>query len=119
MATLLKKFRIEFSGIVEVQGVNSKPSETSIKSFRNSRIKEQLSDQTELDKKTLRQIRLGELIREHSSQAKLVVLTMPIARKGVVSNLLYISWLDVLSDGITAPLMFVRGNQTSVLTFYS
>ena len=119
MATLLKKFRIEFSGIVEVQGVNSKPSETSIKSFRNSRIKEQLSDQTELDKKTLRQIRLGELIREHSSQAKLVVLTMPIARKGVVSNLLYISWLDVLSDDITAPLMFVRGNQTSVLTFYS
>lgn len=118
MATLLKKFRITFSGIVEVEGMNAKPSQHSIDTFMNSRMKDEFKDEP-LDKKSLRQIRFGELLKEHSSQAKLVVLTMPIGRKTVVSNLLYMGWLDVISNGLDTPILLVRGNQTNVLTFYS
>ena len=119
MATLLKKFRITFSGIVEVEGINSKPNQQSIDKFLNLRIKDELKPEERLDKKTLRQIRFGELLKEHSAHAKLVVLTMPIGRKTVVSNLLYMSWLEVISSGLDSPILLVRGNQTSVLTFYS
>lgn len=119
MASLLKKFRITFSGIVEVVGINAKPSKESIEQFRAMRVKEELSADEALDKKTLRQIRLGELVREHSCDAKLTVITMPVPRKTVVSNLFYMSWLEVISQGLDAPILFVRGNQTSVLTFYS
>ncbi|XP_066916127.1 solute carrier family 12 member 2-like [Clytia hemisphaerica] len=119
MASLLKKFRITFSGIVEVVGINSKPASQSIEKFRQTRIKDELSENEPLDKKTLRQIRLGELVREHSRNSKLVVLTMPIPRKSVVSNLMYMSWLETISEDLDAEMLFVRGNQTSVLTFYS
>jgi len=120
MASLLKKFRITFSGIVEVEGINAKPAKDSIEKFRQTRIKQELTDVNEpLDKKTLRQIRLGELVRQYSGDSKLVVITMPVPRKTVVSNLLYMSWLDAISADLEAPMLFVRGNQTSVLTFYS
>lgn len=119
MASLLKKFRIEFSGIVEVAGITSKPSKESIEQFRQMRNKNDLSENETLDTKTLRQIRLGELVKEHSYDAKLTVITMPIPRKTVVPNLLYMSWLEVISHGLDSPILFVRGNQTSVLTFNS
>lgn len=43
---------------------------------------------------------------------------MPLARKGAVSSALYMSWLDTLSKDLP-PLLLVRGNHQSVLTFYS
>lgn len=120
MASLLKKFRIAFSGIVEVEGVNARPAQQNIDRFRNLPwLKNELDADEPLDKKTLRQIRLGELMREYSQEAKLVVMTMPVPRKSVVSNFMYMSWLDVISEGLDAPIFLVRGNQTSVLTFYS
>lgn len=119
MASLLKKFRITFSGIVEVQGINSKPTEESIQRFRESRIRDEISSEDVIDKKTLRQIRLSELVQEHSNGARLIVLTMPIPRKGMISNLLFMSWLEVISQNVNPPILLVRGNQTNVLTFYS
>ena len=121
MANLLKKFRITFSGIVEVEGINSKPSQQSIDTFFNNSPtqREELAPGEPLFKKTLRQIRFGELLREHSSQAQLVVVTMPIGRKTVVSNRLYMAWLETISNGLDTQILLVRGNQTSVLTFYS
>ncbi|XP_042337261.1 solute carrier family 12 member 2-like, partial [Plectropomus leopardus] len=68
--------------------------------------------------KSNRQIRLNELLREHSSTAKLIVMSMPLARKGTVSSALYMCWLETLSKDLP-PLLLVRGNQQSVLTFYS
>eukprot|EP00794_Sanderia_malayensis_P003357 gene3357-3846_t len=118
MASLLKKFRIDVSAVVEVSGVNSRPSAESIESFKELRAGTDVSSEEDLDKKTLRQIRLGELVKEHSSEAKLVVLTLPVPRKTVVSPVLFMSWLETLSAQ-TPPVLFVRGNQASVLTFYS
>ena len=119
MASLLKKFRITFSGIVEVVGINSKPSSESIAKFKQCRVKNELSVDEPIDKKTLRQIRLGELVREYSAESKLTVITMPVPRKSVIPNVLYMSWLETISADLDSDLLFVRGNQTSVLTFYS
>jgi len=118
MANLLKKFRIDFSSVVEFRGINKPPKDESIESFRKLRNGEHLSEDEVLDKKTLRQIRLGELVKEHSHDAKLIVLTLPIPKKAVVTSLMYMSWLEVLSSDLP-PVLLIRGNQTSVLTFYS
>uniref|UniRef100_A0A8D2PZE9 Solute carrier family 12 member 2 n=1 Tax=Zosterops lateralis melanops TaxID=1220523 RepID=A0A8D2PZE9_ZOSLA len=66
---------------------------------------------------TYRQIRLNELLKEHSSTANIIVI-LPVARKGAVSSALYMAWLEVLSKDLP-PILLVRGNHQSVLTFYS
>ncbi|VDL79104.1 unnamed protein product [Nippostrongylus brasiliensis] len=68
--------------------------------------------------KTYRQLRAAELLREHSMKADLIVMTLPVPRKGMVSASLYLSWLDIMTRHLP-PTLLVRGNQTSVLTFYS
>lgn len=44
--------------------------------------------------------------------------TLPLPRKGGVSAPLYMAWLESLTANMP-PYLLVRGNQTSVLTFYS
>uniref|UniRef100_UPI00358E782F solute carrier family 12 member 2-like n=1 Tax=Myxine glutinosa TaxID=7769 RepID=UPI00358E782F len=68
--------------------------------------------------KTYRQIRLNELLHQHSRDASLIVITLPVARKGAVPNPLYMAWLEALSRDLP-PTLLIRGNQQSVLTFYS
>ena len=68
--------------------------------------------------KTQRQLRISELLRQHSSDADLIVLTLPVPRKGLVSSCLYMAWVDVMTKNLP-PTLLVRGNQQSVLTFYS
>ncbi|XP_062888086.1 solute carrier family 12 member 2-like [Mobula hypostoma] len=139
MATLLNKFRIGFSDIVIVANINSKPGARSLKAFdelikpyrlRNEDLKGETARKTGaawkiLDQdlemfteKTQRQIRLNELLQEHSSSANLIVMSLPIARKGSVSNALYMAWLEILSRNLP-PVLLIRGNHQSVLTFYS
>ena len=65
MANLLKRFRIDFSSVVEVEGMNTQPSSKSIHNFLKLPVKEEFQEVKALDRKTMRNIRLGELIREH------------------------------------------------------
>ena len=118
MATLLKKFRIDFSSVVEFQGINKYPKENNINEFRKLRNGQHLPSDGNLDVKTLRQIRIGELLHEHSTEAKLIVLTLPIPKRSVLTPLMYMSWLEVLTANLP-PTLLIRGNQTSVLTVYS
>uniref|UniRef100_A0A6Q2XWC9 Solute carrier family 12 member 2 n=1 Tax=Esox lucius TaxID=8010 RepID=A0A6Q2XWC9_ESOLU len=141
MATLLSKFRIDFSDINVLGDINTKPKKENVTAFEEMiepyRLKEDDMEQdaaealkasepwritdNELElyrAKTNRQIRLNELLKEHSSTANLIVMSMPLARKGAVSSALYMSWLEVLSKDLP-PLLLVRGNHQSVLTFYS
>lgn len=71
-----------------------------------------------LHEKSNRQMRLRELLQEHSSEANLIIMSLPMPRKGTVSAPLYMAWLEVLTRDMP-PFLLVRGNQTSVLTFYS
>jgi len=68
--------------------------------------------------RTDRQLRLRELLLYHSSDAKLVVMTLPIHRRGAVSVPLYSAWLETLTANMP-PFLLVRGNQSPVLTFFS
>ncbi len=62
-------------------------------------------------------LRLSEVVREKSSEAAAVFMTLPLPGESTPSAL-YLAWLDVLSRKLP-PFLFVRGNQESVLTFYS
>ncbi|MCL4131397.1 UNVERIFIED_CONTAM: hypothetical protein GTU68_046654 [Idotea baltica] len=68
--------------------------------------------------KTNRHIRLRELLQENSKEASLVVMTLPMLRKNTTSSPLYMAWLEMMTKDMP-PFLFVRGNQTSVLTYYS
>uniref|UniRef100_A0A182S5G3 SLC12A transporter C-terminal domain-containing protein n=1 Tax=Anopheles maculatus TaxID=74869 RepID=A0A182S5G3_9DIPT len=76
------------------------------------------SEKQQLEIKTNRQLRLRELLLEHSKSASLIVMSMPVPRQDTVSAVLYMSWLEMLTKDMP-PFLLVRGNQTEVLTFYS
>ena len=114
MASLLKKFRIDVSDVIEFEGISQHPSERSIKEFEELRKDSEVDDHR---KKSLRHIRLGELLKEHSKKASLIVMTLPIPSEAVEPSL-YMSWLEVMTTGLP-PIMLIRGNHTNVLTFYT
>lgn len=148
MTILLDKLRINYVSLIMVT-VLDKPLEETIQSHRallDTLIEGQErdvfvseSERAQLEEKTYRQLRLRELLLQHSHSACLIVMSMPIPRKvhsltydlkyyvlhclfsnlqGIVSAPLYMSWLEMLTKDMP-PFLLVRGNQTSVLTFYS
>lgn len=130
MANLLSKFRIDYSSLKMMTGITEKPQPETVSLFNSLLIGFRESDgahedimvtETELatlSEKTNRQLRLREMLQESSKDAALVVMSLPMPRKGTVSAPLYMAWLEMLSRDMP-PFLFVRGNHTSVLTFYS
>ncbi|KAG7208571.1 hypothetical protein KM043_014784 [Ampulex compressa] len=132
MASLLSKFRIDYSALKVIPDI-SKPAQSATKAFFDALIvnfqltvdpnatDDDIIKESELlamKEKTNRHLRLRELLLEHSMDANLVVMTLPMPRKGAVSAPLYMAWLETLTRGMP-PFLLVRGNHTSVLTFYS
>lgn len=130
MKDLLKKFRLKFFSLHMVE-LNARPRDDTIKFFDNIIEDFRTSDEVKstdckvsefeiaaLQEKTHRHLRLRELLLENSKEAKLVVMSLPMPRRGTVSSPLYMSWLEVLTKDLP-PYLLVRGNQQSVLTFYS
>ena len=140
MAQLLSKFRFSFEDVVVIPDINLKPRKESLANFEKLIEPYRMFDEenpsegggsksNELWKipdneviankeKTYRQIRIQELLQEHSKDAALIMMTLPIARKGICSPALYMAWLEELSRDLP-PIVLLRGNQSSVLTFYS
>lgn len=134
MASLLAKFRIDYSDLKVIPDITKKPQESTVSFFESLisdfKIPETASDgsgdgisisEAEIlanADKTNRHLRLRELVLENSMEANLVVMTLPMPRKNVVSAALFMAWLETLSKDMP-PFLLVRGNQTSVLTFYS
>lgn len=149
MASLLAKFRIDYSDLQLISDITTKPLDTTQQYF-DSVIKDFIKPDQEAEHgslhkfpfhnssfqqiplpetiteadllavqdKTNRHLRLREYLLEHSSTSDLVVMTLPMPRKNIVSAPLYMAWLECLSRD-QPPFLFVRGNQSSVLTFYS
>lgn len=123
MAALLAKFRIDFSSVLVIPDVTKRASDSS-----RQRLNEKLDilpegtiseeEMATNKEKTNRHLRLSELLQEHSKESEIVVMTLPMPRKGHVSAPLYLAWLDVMTENLP-PTLLVRGNQSSVLTFYS
>ncbi|KAK7083972.1 hypothetical protein SK128_027921, partial [Halocaridina rubra] len=134
MAELLCKFRIDYSDVVMIPDVTKKPKEDSLRDFSNLISKFELipedsneeeprdgiseSELVALRDKTNRHIRLRELLLQHSKQASLIVMTLPMPVVGTVSAPLYMAWLETITRDMP-PFLLLRGNQSSVLTFYS
>ncbi|KAL7639365.1 UNVERIFIED_CONTAM: hypothetical protein RMT77_009866 [Armadillidium vulgare] len=135
MATLLSKFRIDFSDVIIIPNLAKKAEESSRLEFDEliKDFKSKSSDELEKEnggllisdvellgqkEKTNRHIRLRELLLENSKDSSLIVMTLPMPRKNSVSAALYMAWIETLTKDMP-PFMLIRGNQTSVLTFYS
>jgi K-Cl cotransporter len=122
-ANLIAKFRIDYSEVKVISDITKKANQNTQDEFEQllteyppgSIDHEDLAANAE---RTNRNLRLAELLREHSSQAELIVLTLPLPRLSQYSPALYMAWLDMMTRNLP-PTLMTRGNQTSVLTFYS
>uniref|UniRef100_A0A5S6QLM9 Solute carrier family 12 member 2 n=1 Tax=Trichuris muris TaxID=70415 RepID=A0A5S6QLM9_TRIMR len=122
MAALLSKFRVNFSEVNVIPKIIN-PNKESIDQFEQfvQPLIGNLVTETELAKekiRTWRYIRTREFMLANSTNSALIVTTMPVPRKGACDYGLYMVWLDLLSRDLPTVLL-VRGNQQSVLTFYS
>ncbi|XP_076332083.1 solute carrier family 12 member 2-like [Tachypleus tridentatus] len=131
LSVLLKKFRISFSDVTVLPGINEPPREETRLQFQGLVSKWLVDEDQSKDplaitetvlamhkEKSNRQMRLRELLVKHSKEASLVVLTLPIPRRCSCPAPLYMSWLELLTRDMP-PLLLIRGNQTSVLTYYA
>ncbi|CAD5228295.1 unnamed protein product [Bursaphelenchus xylophilus] len=125
MIVLMKKFRLKFKDIIVLSDVGTKLMGTTLHDY-NVEIKEFRGEEPGLisqmewtchEAKTMKNLRISELLQEHSKSADLVVLSMPVPRKHM-SYALYLSWLHQLTKNLP-PTVLIRGNQESVLTFYT
>ncbi|XP_046626478.1 bumetanide-sensitive sodium-(potassium)-chloride cotransporter [Neodiprion virginianus] len=132
MASLLAKFRIDYSALTVIPDI-TKPAQSTTTNFFNLLIADfqqpenpkdpdtvplKDSELLAMKEKTNRHLRLREILLENSMEANLIVMTLPMPRKGAVSAPLYMAWLETLTRDMP-PFLLVRGNHTSVLTFYS
>ncbi|XP_043264395.1 bumetanide-sensitive sodium-(potassium)-chloride cotransporter isoform X1 [Colletes gigas] len=130
MSEIMSKFRIKYTSLKMVDDISVEPKQETqdffdklISDFRKNDPADTECCVTELElqslkDKTHRQLRLRELLLENSSQSTLVVMSLPMPRKGAVSAPLYMAWLEALTRDMP-PTLLIRGNHTSVLTFYS
>uniref|UniRef100_A0A452FPC9 Solute carrier family 12 member 3 n=1 Tax=Capra hircus TaxID=9925 RepID=A0A452FPC9_CAPHI len=139
--SLLSKFRLGFHEVHVLPDINQKPRAEHIKRFEDMiapfRLNDGFKDEAtvtemrrdcpwkisdeEINKnriKSLRQVRLNEILLDYSRDAALVVITLPIGRKGKCPSSLYMAWLETLSQDLRPPVILIRGNQENVLTFY-
>lgn len=128
MEQLLEKLRIDYSSLIMIQGVTDPPQDSSLQ-FHEKMLSGFLQGQNSecfipdeererLQSKTNIQLRLRELLKEHSKNAVQVVMSLPMPRQDTVSAPLYLSWLEILTKDMP-PMLLVRGNQSSVVTYYS
>ncbi|XP_047934718.2 solute carrier family 12 member 3 isoform X1 [Anser cygnoides] len=141
IVSLLSKFRLGFHEVHVLPDINQKPRPEHIKRFDDLVMPFRLNDgfkdeatvsemrhgcpwkisDEELHKhraKSLRQVRLNEILLEHSQDAALIAITLPVGRKGGCPSSLYMAWLESLSRDLRPPVVLTRGNQENVLTFY-
>ncbi|XP_016076487.1 PREDICTED: solute carrier family 12 member 3 isoform X2 [Miniopterus natalensis] len=139
--SLLSKFRLGFHEVHILPDINQKPRAEHTKRFEDMiapfRLNDGFKDEAtvtemrrdcpwkisdeEINKnrvKSLRQVRLNEILLDYSRDAALVVITLPIGRKGKCPSSLYMAWLETLSQDLRPPVILIRGNQENVLTFY-
>uniref|UniRef100_A0A670J579 Solute carrier family 12 member 3 n=1 Tax=Podarcis muralis TaxID=64176 RepID=A0A670J579_PODMU len=69
-------------------------------------------------KKSEQHMRLHEILQDHSRNAALIVMSLPVVRKGACPSALYMAWLEMVSKGLHPPVVFIRGNQEDALTLY-
>ncbi|XP_073706976.1 solute carrier family 12 member 3 [Garra rufa] len=141
LKALISRFRLGFQDIQVLPDISGKPQSEHIKRFedliapyRVSSVQKDCQEADETTKefswmvtdeemetfrsKSLRQIRLNEVIQDYSRDAALIIVTMPLGRRGACPSALYMAWLEIVSRDLRPPVLLVRGNQENVLTMY-
>ncbi|XP_060804518.1 bumetanide-sensitive sodium-(potassium)-chloride cotransporter [Amyelois transitella] len=131
MASLLSKFRIDYSALKMIPDITKRPRDSTLAYFERLiapfKTSDESNDQTGITEadllaardRTHRHLRLRELIASQSAGARLVCVTLPLPRRrGVVPPALYLAWLHAIATAADRVLL-VRGNHAAVLTFYS
>ncbi|XP_075289690.1 solute carrier family 12 member 3 isoform X2 [Opisthocomus hoazin] len=141
IVSLLSKFRLGFHEVHILPDINQKPQPEHIKRFDDLitpfRLNDGFKDEAAVNEmrqgcpwkisdeevhknraKSLRQVRLNEILLDYSQDAALIAITLPIGRKGRCPSSLYMAWLETLSQDLRPPVILTRGNQENVLTFY-
>ncbi|KAJ7312146.1 hypothetical protein JRQ81_006490 [Phrynocephalus forsythii] len=139
--SLLSKFRLGFHEVHILPDINQKPRPEHVKRFDDLvapfRLNDGFKDEAVVNEmrqgcpwkisdeeiaknkaKSLRQVRMNEILIDYSRDAALIFITLPIGRKGQCPSSLYMAWLETLSQDLRPPVILTRGNQESVLTFY-
>ncbi|XP_011827257.1 PREDICTED: solute carrier family 12 member 3 isoform X1 [Mandrillus leucophaeus] len=139
--SLLSKFRLGFHEVHILPDINQNPRAEHTKRFEDMiapfRLNDGFKDEATVNEmrrdcpwkisdeemrknrvKSLRQVRLNEILLDYSRDAALIVITLPIGRKGECPSSLYMAWLETLSQDLRPPVILIRGNQENVLTFY-
>uniref|UniRef100_A0A8D3DXL9 Solute carrier family 12 member 3 n=1 Tax=Scophthalmus maximus TaxID=52904 RepID=A0A8D3DXL9_SCOMX len=139
---LIKKFRLGFHDVEVLPDIFQRPQPANVHQFEDMVSRFRLDTNPKQDSdcgppgqregpwmiseedvernkaKSLRQIRLNEVLQDYSREAALIIITMPVGRRGVCPSTLFLAWLDALSRDLRPPVLLVRGNQENVLTFY-
>ncbi|XP_062997421.1 solute carrier family 12 member 3 isoform X1 [Elgaria multicarinata webbii] len=139
--SLLSKFRLGFHEVHVLPDINQKPRPEHVKRFDDLiapfRLNDGFKDEAVVNEmrhgcpwkisdeevaknkaKSLRQVRMNEILLDYSRDAALIFITLPIGRKGRCPSSLYMAWLETLSQDLRPPVILARGNQENVLTFY-
>ncbi|KAI0980109.1 hypothetical protein GJ496_004836 [Pomphorhynchus laevis] len=133
MAHMLNEFRIPYQSIQTITDIFDPPSSNLTEKYYKliepircsddksgdiSKIciseKEIIANKQNIDY----YIKLRELLVKHSTESTLIFITMPIPRDEGVSAGLYLSWLEFISSDLPS-VLFIRGNQENVLTYYT
>ncbi|XP_032302943.1 solute carrier family 12 member 3 isoform X3 [Coturnix japonica] len=141
IVSLLSKFRLGFHEVHVLPDINQQPRPEHIRRFDELiapfRLNDGFKDEAAVNElrhgcpwkisdeevhrhraKSLRQVRLNEILLDYSRDAALIAITLPIGRKGRCPSSLYMAWLETLSQDLRPPVILIRGNQENVLTFY-
>ena len=120
---LMSQFRID-ADVSIVSDVTTKPSQESVAAFNElvdsvptTAKQRALRVSDSVRKKSLQFIRLGEIIRRESADARFVFVSMPVPAADV-PDVIFMAWLEQLTAGLQG-VALVRGAHTNVLTIHS
>uniref|UniRef100_T1IHE8 Uncharacterized protein n=1 Tax=Strigamia maritima TaxID=126957 RepID=T1IHE8_STRMM len=122
LASMLGKFRIECEHVHIISDI-SKPAKAETKNqymnmaskfIKNEQDEMSITDENliENEEKINRLLRIREEILEHSKDANLIIISLPMPHRNRTSTALYLSWLEILTQGMP-PTFLIRGNQTN------
>uniref|UniRef100_A0A671M7G5 Solute carrier family 12 member 3 n=1 Tax=Sinocyclocheilus anshuiensis TaxID=1608454 RepID=A0A671M7G5_9TELE len=142
LKALISRFRLGFQDIQVLPDLNGKPQSDQYTPYRVSSFQKDGEEADETTKefswmvsdeemetfrtKVFQMMVFGYVayflykpfIQDYSRDAALILVTMPVARRGACPSALYMAWLEIVSRDLRPPVLLVRGNQENVLTMY-
>ena len=109
LQALINQFRIPAEVIV-ITGIENDPRQETLERFAAYNIAEEF-----LDVRVKVQIRLRELILDHSANSTIIIMSMPLPRL-TTNPSVWLSMIDFISDAM-GPFIWIHGNNENVLTF--